>query len=102
MFSSVNGGCSWISSSGTSRGGPSLMFSIILTSIFFSVDGGHSRISSPPPTGAPLQLPRKKFKKDARKKDVGPTYELATSPEVGQGATIGTLRIGYPSIQASR
>jgi hypothetical protein len=26
----------------------------------------------------------------------GPTYRLASSPEVGQGATIGTLKLGYP------
>jgi hypothetical protein len=26
----------------------------------------------------------------------GPTYRLASSPEVGLGATIGTLKQGYP------
>jgi hypothetical protein len=26
----------------------------------------------------------------------GPTYRLASSPEVGPGATIGTLKLGYP------
>jgi hypothetical protein len=25
-----------------------------------------------------------------------PTYRLASSPEVGSGATIGTLKLGYP------
>jgi hypothetical protein len=32
---------------------------------------------------------------------VGPTYEFVASPQVGLGATIGTLQIGYPYIQAS-
>jgi hypothetical protein len=31
----------------------------------------------------------------------GPTYGFATSPEVGTGATVGPLQIGYPRIQAS-
>jgi hypothetical protein len=26
----------------------------------------------------------------------GPTYRLATSPEVGPGATVDTLKLGYP------
>jgi hypothetical protein len=26
----------------------------------------------------------------------GPTYRLASSPEVGLGATVGTLKLGYP------
>jgi hypothetical protein len=37
-FLSIDGRCSWISSSGTSQGGPS--------STFISVDGGRSRISN--------------------------------------------------------
>jgi hypothetical protein len=31
--------------------------------------------------------------------DSGPTYRLASSPEAGPGATIGTLNQGYPLLQ---
>jgi hypothetical protein len=31
--------------------------------------------------------------------DSGPTYRLTSSPEVGPGATIGTLNQGYPLLQ---
>jgi hypothetical protein len=31
--------------------------------------------------------------------DSGPTYKLASSPEVGPGATVGTLNQGYPLLQ---
>jgi hypothetical protein len=34
-----------------------------------------------------------------RKSDSGPTYRLASSPEVGPGATVGTLNQGYPLLQ---
>jgi hypothetical protein len=37
----------------------------------------------------------------ARGKDVGPTRRFAASPGVGPGATVGTLRTGYPRVQAS-
>jgi hypothetical protein len=36
---------------------------------------------------------------DNRKSDSGPTYRLASSPEVGPGANIGTLNQGYPLLQ---
>jgi hypothetical protein len=29
----------------------------------------------------------------------GPTCKLASSPEVGPGATVGTLKLGYPLLQ---
>jgi hypothetical protein len=29
----------------------------------------------------------------------GPTYRLVSSPEVGPGATVGTLKQGYPLLQ---
>jgi hypothetical protein len=32
---------------------------------------------------------------------VGPTSRFFASPEVGPGATIGTLQTGYPYIQGS-
>jgi hypothetical protein len=41
------------------------------------------------PTGAQEQH-------DNRKSDSGPTYRLASSPEAGPGATVGTLNQGYP------
>jgi hypothetical protein len=34
-------------------------------------------------------------------KDVGPTRGFASSHEVGLGATVGTLRTGYPRVRAS-
>jgi hypothetical protein len=33
-------------------------------------------------------------------RDVGPTYGFTASPEVGSGATIGTLQTGYLHVQA--
>jgi hypothetical protein len=36
-----------------------------------------------------------------RGKDVGLTRGFAASPMVGPGATVGTLRTGYPCVQAS-
>jgi hypothetical protein len=35
------------------------------------------------------------------KKDVGPNCGFAASPEVSLGATVGTLQIGYPRVQAT-
>jgi hypothetical protein len=37
-----------------------------------------------------------KCPKMARQPGFGPTYRLVTSPEVGPGATVGTLEQGYP------
>jgi hypothetical protein len=34
-----------------------------------------------------------------RKSDSGPTYRLASSPEAGPGATVGTLNQGYPLLR---
>jgi hypothetical protein len=34
-----------------------------------------------------------------RQSDSGPTRRLASSPEAGQGATVGTLNQGYPLLQ---
>jgi hypothetical protein len=41
-----------------------------------------------------------KFRKAAREKDVDPTCGLSASPEVGPGATVGTLQVGYSHVQA--
>jgi hypothetical protein len=34
-----------------------------------------------------------------RSTSFGPTRRLASSPEVGLGATVGTLKLGYPLLQ---
>jgi hypothetical protein len=34
-----------------------------------------------------------------RQSDSGPTYRLASSPEAGPGATVGTLNQGYPLLR---
>jgi hypothetical protein len=34
-----------------------------------------------------------------RQSSFGPTYRLVSSPEVGPGATVGTLKQGYPLLQ---
>jgi hypothetical protein len=34
-----------------------------------------------------------------RQSSFGPTYRLVSSPEVGPGATVGTLTQGYPLLQ---
>jgi hypothetical protein len=34
-----------------------------------------------------------------RQPGFGPTCRLVSSPEVGQGATVGTLKQGYPLLQ---
>jgi hypothetical protein len=44
-------------------GGPSLMFSIVPTSIFFSVDGGHFWISVTAPKGAASSTTKEKIQK---------------------------------------
>jgi hypothetical protein len=36
---------------------------------------------------------------DNRQSSFGPTYKLVSSPEVGPGATVGTLEQGYPLLQ---
>jgi hypothetical protein len=41
-----------------------------------------------------------KLKKAAWGKDIGPTRGFTASPRVGPGATVGTLRTGYPCVQA--
>jgi hypothetical protein len=50
-----------------------------------------------------LQLPSKKIKITVRGKALKsyPTFRFAPSPNVGLGATVGTLQIGYPCIQDS-
>jgi hypothetical protein len=86
MFSSVNGGCSWISSSGTSQGGPSLMFSIVLTSIFFSIDDGHSRISVTALKGGCLfNYQGKNSKKMRGKKMLAPPTSSLPPPRWARG-----------------
>jgi hypothetical protein len=47
-----------------------------------------------------FKIPTYKTQKGYMGKDVGPTRGFVASPEVGPGATIGTLRIGYPRVQA--
>jgi hypothetical protein len=37
--------------------------------------------------------------KPHRGKGIGPTYGFTASPEVGPGATVGTLQTGYPCVQ---
>jgi hypothetical protein len=44
------------------------------------------------PTGAQKQQAN-------RQSNIGPTCRLVSSPEVGPGATIGTLNQGYPLLQ---
>jgi hypothetical protein len=34
-----------------------------------------------------------------RQSSFGPTCSLVSSPEVGPGATVGTLKLGYPLLQ---
>jgi hypothetical protein len=41
-----------------------------------------------------------KIQKSSTGKDNGPTHRFTTSPRVGPGATIGTLKTGYPRLQA--
>jgi hypothetical protein len=43
---------------------------------------------------------RTRLRKAAREKDVGPTRGFVASPGVGPGATVGTMRTGYPCVQA--
>jgi hypothetical protein len=45
-------------------------------------------------------IPRYKVPKKQRgKRDVGPTHGFTASPEVGPGATVGTLQTSYPRVQ---
>jgi hypothetical protein len=44
---------------------------------------------------------RIKTQKGCTEKDVGPTRGFTTSIGMGSGATVGTLRTGYPHVQAS-
>jgi hypothetical protein len=63
------------------------------------VNRGSPRIGRDAP---PLWNPNvERLIKAARGKDVGPTRRFAASPGVGPGATVGTLRIRYPHVQAS-
>jgi hypothetical protein len=49
-----------------------------------------------------FEIPTHKDSENAtRGKDVGPIRGFVASPEVGSGATVGTLRTGYPRVQAS-
>jgi hypothetical protein len=47
-----------------------------------------------------FKIPTYKTQNGCTGKDVGPTCGFATSPGVGPGATVSTLRIRYPRIQA--
>jgi hypothetical protein len=38
-------------------------------------------------------------RRDNRQSNFGPTYRLISSPEVGPGATVDTLKQGYPLLQ---
>jgi hypothetical protein len=44
---------------------------------------------------------KQKIDNRAGRRRVGPTYRSVASPEVGLGATIGTLQTEYPYIQVS-
>jgi hypothetical protein len=46
-------------------------------------------------------IPTYKTQKGCTRKDAGPTRGFTTYPGVGLGATVGTLKIRYPRIQAS-
>jgi hypothetical protein len=51
-------------------------------------------------TELPLRIPMRKVpKKTVREKRCWPHHGFATSPEVGPGATVGTLETRYPSVQ---
>jgi hypothetical protein len=45
-------------------------------------------------------IPTYKTQKGCTGKDASPTCGFAASPRVGPGANVGTLKIGYPCIQA--
>jgi hypothetical protein len=47
-----------------------------------------------------LEIPTYKTQKGCTRKDAGPTRGLAASPGVGPGGTVGTLKTGYPHVQA--
>jgi hypothetical protein len=42
---------------------------------------------------------RARKRRTNRQSSFGPTYRLVSSPEVGPGATIATLKQGYPLLQ---
>ena len=42
---------------------------------------------------------RARKRRTNRKSSFGPTCRLVSSPEVGSGATVGTLKQGYPLLQ---
>jgi hypothetical protein len=44
---------------------------------------------------------KQKVDNRAGRRRVGPTCGFVASPEVGPGATVGTLQTGYPFIRAS-
>jgi hypothetical protein len=48
-----------------------------------------------------LESKHTRLRKAAWGKDVGPTRGFTASPRVGPGATVGTLRTGYPRVQVS-
>jgi hypothetical protein len=43
-----------------------------------------------------FEITRYKIQKSSAGKDVGPTRGFAASPGVDPGATVGTLKTGYP------
>jgi hypothetical protein len=47
-----------------------------------------------------LEIPTYKTQKGYTGKDAGPTRGFTASPGVGPGATVGTLKTGYPCVQA--
>jgi hypothetical protein len=48
-----------------------------------------------------LRIPMYKTQEGCTGKGAGPTHGFAASPEVGPGATVITLKTGYPRVQAS-
>jgi hypothetical protein len=47
-----------------------------------------------------FEIPTYKTQKGCTGKDAGPTHGFVASPGVGQGVTVGTLKTGYPRVQA--
>jgi hypothetical protein len=45
-----------------------------------------------------FEIPTYKTQKGCTGKDAGPTRGFVASPRVGQGATVGTLKTGYPRV----
>jgi hypothetical protein len=48
-----------------------------------------------------FEIPTYKTQDGYTGKDPGPTHGFATFPEVGPGATVGTLKTGYPPCTSS-